>query len=457
MVAIERRISRMSHPDLPFDAAAFKNDSSSPRTSWRPSWLTKSSTSSRHSHNSSLSTARSTSVSTRRTTADMHNVYQLPNSPLEQTKAMDQPERPVSPSPSDMRFEYMDATFDFPLPAAIQNHPPTDSVLGDDVERQERIPSRAANHRTTASTCNSSVSRSDTASSIAAPSSLASESLTRPMTSISINRKARDVKSDQETEIEMVSKEQFGYWNASFVTRIPATAALCGTVLLTAKMPHRQAAESVTSSQCSAGHAAIAAAEFAGELYSATSPDEIVRNIRRRGLGSAALMLKASLDAAQVPGIPLKNAMAMFKKAKQSVEEDHHKLWSHALKQLKKMSQDRLVLVMFLVCVARKLQRRNMTIDGQEPSLYLLKGLWPSSLAINDDPWVIQNLSRLLVSHFDEFPADFPTKLEAVNYRFASGKRYNMLGLMADKKNHTGPGGVKEIAATDEHRRVSQW
>ncbi|KAI5369255.1 hypothetical protein Slin15195_G001310 [Septoria linicola] len=386
----------------------------------------------------------------------MQNVYQLPNTPLEETKAMDQQERSTSPTPSDMRFEYMDATFDFPLPAAIQNHPPTDSVLGDNVGSEERTPWRAANHRTTASTCNSSVSRSDTASSIVAPSSLASTALTRPTTSMSMIRKARDVKSDQETEIEMVSKEQFGYWNASFVTRIPATAALCGTVLLTAKMPHRQAAESVTSSQYSAGHAATAAAEFAAELYSATSPDEIVRSVRRRGLGSAALMLKASLDTAQVPGIPLKNAMAMFKKAKQSEEKDHHKLWAHVLKQLKKMPQDRLVLVMFLVCVARKLQRRNVTIGGQEPSLYLLQVLWPSSLAVNHDPLVAQNLSRLLVSHFDEFPADFPTKLEAINYRFASGKRYNMLGLMADKKDQTGPGGVKEIAAT-EHRRVSQW
>ena len=454
---IEKRISRMEHPDLP-DLSTYRTSSSkadnrqsgSSRASWRPSWMTRSSTSSQ-SQRSSLATSRSDSISARIPPANVQNVYHLPAIATdakrdESCAELDGSASPCSPA---MRYEFEDETFDFPLPLAAPRQQEPEQAAEPSPARVTEAPCDTRSNNT--SSRMTTRSRGSRFSSEA--QSCISGSSSRPTTSMSFSQRTFGTRNVHETEIEMVSKEQYGYWGASFVARINAAAAVCGGILLTAKFPHDTATGVNIQSRnfCDA-----TAAGFAIDLYDTATPDELMHVVRGHGLGSIALLLKASLDATKAPGIPVKVAMAIFKKMKGTPDKARHTLWPNILKQLKKMPQDRMVLLMFLTCIARRLQLRNITIDGHEPSRHLLEGLYPSTLAISEDPLAGQRLSRLLVQHFDEIPADFPVALEAVNYRFPCGKRVNMLGLMVEKKkDKTGPGGIQEIAST-EHRPF-QW
>lgn len=454
---IERRISRMEHPDLPdlspymtSSNKANNRQSGSSRTSWRPSWMTRSSTSS-HSQISSLATSRSDSLSTRIPDANVQNIYHLPAIAIhaKSDECCAEFDAPAFSAPSAMRYEFEDETFEFPLPLAkspqVQPELPAECRLTRVMQAPSDVRSNNASSRMT--------TRSKASRFSSEAQSCASGSSSRPTTSMSFSQRTFGTRNPHEAEIEMVSKEQYGYWNASFVARINAAAAVCGGILLTAKFPHDSAAgvNILSRDFCDA-----TAAGFSIELYNTATPDELMHVVRGHGLGSIALMLKASLDATKATGVPVKVALAIFKKMKDTPEKARHTLWPDILKQLKKMPQDRLVLLMFLTRIARRLRHRNISIDGHEPSRHLLEGLFPSNSAISEDASAGQRLSRLLVQHYDEIPADFPVALEAVNYRFPCGKRVNMLALMADKKrDKTGPGGIQEIATTEP--RPFRW
>ncbi|CAK1355078.1 unnamed protein product [Cercospora beticola] len=415
MGSTELRIDRRPHPDLPWDTDnIFKHKYASSRSSWRPSWLARSSTSSK-SQRSSSCTSRSDSISTRPASAT--NVYRLPDASHGRPKETELIPSDKSPTVPEMRYEFMDETFDFPLPTA-KTCPEPNAVVDDASEHSSIVPSTAKSTKQRSSECDS-LARHPLPSTHDARSqtSIGRGSIaSRASTSTSGGTRA----STDGAEIEMASEEHFGYWNASFAVRIPVNAALCGGFLLRVKISQRQTPAHAISSRDICLDTEVM--QLSAVLARATSPAQLVRQLQTLKLASAIVVLKTSLEAAQTPGIPLKVAEKLQRRNMETTKKDRP-LWPDMVKQLKKVPQDRLVLLMFLVSIARRLQRAGVTIDGNEPAVYLLQSMWPPS-------WVVSDLSRMLVEHFDDIPGEFPTRLTAINYRLAAGKRHNMLTAM---------------------------
>ncbi|GIZ39923.1 hypothetical protein CKM354_000328500 [Cercospora kikuchii] len=337
MGTTEMRIDRRPHPDLPWDTDnIFKHKYASSRSSWRPSWLARSSTSSK-SHRSSSSTSRSDSISTRPASAT--NVYRLPDASHGQRKERDLIPSDKSLTVPEMRYEFMDETFDFPLPT-MKTCPEPNPVVDDASEHP----------RSTAKSTEQRRSESDSLSSHPLPSAHDAQSQTsigrgsiasRASTSASGGLRA----STDGAEIEMASEEHFGYWNASFASRVPVEAALCGGFLLRVKISQRQTpAQAIASCDICPDTEVM---QLSAVLARATSPAQMVRQLQTLKLASAIVVLKTSLEAAQTPGIPLKIAEKLQRRSMETTKKDRP-LWPDMVKQLKKVPQDRLVLLMFL-------------------------------------------------------------------------------------------------------------
>ena len=172
--------------------------------------------SSSHYHRSSLSTSRSASISTRAATPDMQNVYQIPLTVLEPRGESICLTNGKHMSVSIMRIEFMDEIYDFPLPATS---PRQSRVLNGPVRPVVKIQtqdfaSSSRRHR--------SDSKIKEPTSATTKSSHTSGRSKRSIASSDISRGSHASKQALHAEVEMVSKEQVGYWNASYVARIPA-------------------------------------------------------------------------------------------------------------------------------------------------------------------------------------------------------------------------------------------
>ncbi|KAF2208843.1 hypothetical protein CERZMDRAFT_101053 [Cercospora zeae-maydis SCOH1-5] len=397
------RIDNRSHPDLPWDSdTVFQHKYASSRSSWRPSWLARSSASSK-SRSSSASTSRSDSIGLRPATAT--NIYRLPNASDDQAKDSDRARNDKSATAPEMRFEFMDETFDFPLPTARTFPGP---------QRASSVRSSAKSTGLALSECEAT-GRHIPSSSHANSHSCAGRGSIASSAPTNISR-GTDA-SAKRAEVEMASKEHFGYWNASFTVHIPAVAALCGGFLLGVRLWQHDVAGDMSLD--------AEVVKISAALARATSPAQLRRQLHSLSTASAIVMLKSSLEAAQTPGIPLKVAKKLLRIKMERSKKDQP-LWPAVVKQLKRMPQDRLVLLMFLVSIARRLQRAGVTVDGNEPAEFLLQNIWPTGVLGSD-------LSKLLLRHFEEIPGEFPTILTAINCRLATGRRHNLLTAMEDQ------------------------
>lgn len=413
-------------------------------------------------------TSRSASGSTKREVSEYENVYQLPAIAAQGSEKVEQQEEAEQPAMPEMRFDYLEETFDFPLPDAIlpptqvcQREPTLDPCkqLGQPASGLDR--SRGTSYSTSAGSERPPPSRTSQTSSgkSGAPS--------RAATTMSIGRKTTSSQSstgshwrerDENAEIEMASREQYGYWRASFTGRIPPSAAICGAWLLAAKLPSRHP-KSVDIT-CDDESLDIAA-DFCLELEQLSSPEQTVQFLQTQNLEGIIKALKASFDGLQRPKIPDKIAVQMFRKIAEAKEQPRKKenLWSQISKLLSKIPQDILVLLMFRLSISKRLQSRNISIDGQDPAISLLRNMFPTSLALSQDQTAGESVSKLLITHFDEIPGDMPLVLEAVNCSFGRGRKCNILDLMGRgarrKMDVEGPGGVREIDGVGE--RVIEW
>jgi hypothetical protein len=242
----------------------------------------------------------------------------------------------------------------------------------------------------------------------------------------------------------MASREQFGYWRATFTNRIPRAAALCGARLLTVKLPQIQTKNLDVSEDSSAVREATT---FCLELDHVSTPEQALELVRAQSLACLTTALKASFDAAETPSIPAKVAVTLYGKLAeaQTPSRKDAKLWADTIKTLKKVPQETMVNIMFLLSISQKLSSRNVTIDGHEPEIWLLRGMWPASLALSEDAYAGDKLSTLLATNYDQIPTDMPLILQAVNYRFGSGNRFNLLSLMKPRRGDPNPAEVQEI------------
>lgn len=267
--------------------------------------------------------------------------------------------------------------------------------------------------------------------------SRASSSLTQRST------KPRDNPSES-AEIEMVAREYQGYWRPSFTSKLPSAAAICGSMLLTARLPALNANESKIDQSEELKEQAYS---LCVSLETAEDPHEALDALRAHSLESIVVALRASLDGAQIPMVPEKTSWAMYQKVAQAKTrpEKLPDLWTSVAKLFKKVPSETLVVIMFLLGIARRLQSRGVSIDGRSPAVYFLQHLWPRYLG--DD------VSKLLLLHYDEIPHDLPLIVESVNYRF-SGRRCNLLALVASRRGNPEPG-VQEIRPSED--RQVEW
>lgn len=164
----------------------------------------------------------------------------------------------------------------------------------------------------------------------------------------------------------------------------------------------------------------------------------------------AVFALKAGLLEANIPLVPAKIAFQMYKDMAEANEDRRKrgKLWEKISKPLKKLPQETIIPMMFLVSIGRRLKAKRVTVDGIAAGVFLMQSLWPqlgsnALFALNSSAG--DAVSTLLIEHYEDFPDELPQILQAVNYRFDSGSRCNLMGLMTTKKGsgrgHAGSGG----------------
>lgn len=245
-------------------------------------------------------------------------------------------------------------------------------------------------------------------------------------------------------EIEMFAREYHGYWRASFTTQVPPAVAICGSMLLTARLP--AVPQGAVANVRRTTDAIEQAQELCDVIDDAQSPEEIMQCLRARGLGTAVLAVRQALDKHGAPVVPEKTAWAMYQKIADAKVHPQRlgQLWTQIAKLLRKVPSENMVVITFLLSIARRLQSRGLLVDGRSPALFLLDKVFPR--------YVAEDMARLLCRHFEDIPRDLPLVLESVNYRF-DGRRCNVLALVANKPDlsTSGKGGVNEIrAAQDE-------
>ena len=114
------------------------------------------------------------------------------------------------------------------------------------------------------------------------------------------------------------------------------------------------------------------------------------------------------------------------------------KLWEKISKPLKKLPQETIIPMMFLVAIGRRLMAKKVTVDGIPAGVFLMQCLWPqlgSNALFALTGSAGDAVSEYLIEHYEDLPDELPQILQAVNYRFESGSRCNLMGLMTTKRS----------------------
>jgi len=155
--------------------------------------------------------------------------------------------------------------------------------------------------------------------------------------------------------------------------------------------------------------------------------------------------LKTSLASSELAVVSAKTASGLYQKIAEAEGDakKRQKAWQHLARALKKMPQETLVPLIFLVVVGRRLTSRGVTVGKRSAAVYLMRSLWPPSSSRSPsglDSDAGDAVSQLLLDHFDDLPDELPVILQALNYRFESGSRCNLLSLFSTKKPRSSPG-----------------
>lgn len=152
--------------------------------------------------------------------------------------------------------------------------------------------------------------------------------------------------------------------------------------------------------------------------------------------------LKASISSSQVPvvpAVPAKIAFAIYHRIAEAKSDPKKtpKVWPHVAKALKKIPQQTIVPLMFLVAIGRKLRSRGLMVGNRSAAAYLMEFLWPqmgsrSLFALDTEAG--DAVTKLLLDNYDDIPDELPVMLQTVNYRFESGSKCNLLALLTTKK-----------------------
>lgn len=101
-------------------------------------------------------------------------------------------------------------------------------------------------------------------------------------------------------EVVMFAREYHGYWRPSFAGAVPACAAICGTMLLTARLPAQTSAKIVSADPDLRDEAR----SLQQTLNAAASSEEAMQELHEHSLEAVIVALRSSLDAANLPMVP---------------------------------------------------------------------------------------------------------------------------------------------------------
>ena len=161
----------------------------------------------------------------------------------------------------------------------------------------------------------------------------------------------------------------------------------------------------------------------------------------------------SSLGAGQIPMVPTKIAFALYQKIAEAKDDakKRQKVWQHLAKALKKVPQETMVPLMFLVTIGRKLRARGLMVGDRSAAVWVMQSLWPqlgSRALFALDTEAGDAASQLLLDNYDEIPDELPVIMQAINYRFESGSRCNLLTLLTTKRPRPGMGEHRQSTDT---------
>ena len=247
-------------------------------------------------------------------------------------------------------------------------------------------------------------------------------------------------------EVEMSSGKYQGYWRANFATSIPAAAAIsASTILATAITTGGERALMISPELHER------AALLRDNLDMASSAQDTMHILQTSDLGALIFTLRHSLDEGQCPQIPTKTAASMYQRIDEMGGQPHKaaKAWKEIAKLLKKIPEQTLVYLLFLVHIGRRLQGRKITIDRKPAVVFLLRSFWPKVDPKVAHPAAGDVVSVMLLDHFEDIPEELPVGLEAVRYQFQSGGRGDLLSLISQNRNVIEKRNRKASTATD--------
>ncbi|KAK4547305.1 hypothetical protein LTR36_000960 [Oleoguttula mirabilis] len=235
-------------------------------------------------------------------------------------------------------------------------------------------------------------------------------------------------------EVEMSARKYQGYWRPSFTADLPAVAAMCGTLLVTVGTTAGPATKLTESPETAAR-----SATFCETLAQAPSPAKVIKTLQSHSLETLLFALKASLDSGRLPVVPTKIASAIYQKIAEAKNDPKKapKLWQHVAKALKKVPPETMVPLMFLIGIGRRLRARGVMVGNRSAAAYLAEDLWPqpgSKSLFAQDTEAGDAATKLMLDNYDNIPDELPVVLQAVNYRFESGSRCNLLALLTTRK-----------------------
>lgn len=171
-------------------------------------------------------------------------------------------------------------------------------------------------------------------------------------------------------------------------------------------------------------------------LVTAVSPTQVLESLHARDYRDIVFALKQSLTSDALARIPLKLATRIYNHVNAALNRKEYTAWFKIRELLKRIPQDALVTLAFLVTVGRTLDSNNMTIDGLSAGVWLLRDLWPQveiREVADGDVEEGDAVSSVLLKYGDDLLGEVPGEVRAVNCRFGSRAACELMGFFADE------------------------
>ena len=233
-------------------------------------------------------------------------------------------------------------------------------------------------------------------------------------------------------DVEMVARKYHGYWRASFIATVPACVAMCGCVLLISGSPTPSVVPDTAESQ-------EQGSQLITLLDAVSSPGQMIHALHAQNLEIVTVALKLGLERGRIPIVKPKVALPLYEKLQQATTDPTKlaKVWQQFAKALTKMPHETLIPLLLIASVGRRLQGKRWATNRRPVAISLLEDFWPlpsPQMRENSGVGVRDSLSRMLLDHWEDIPEELPLIVQALNHRFPSGSKCNLLDLLGSRQ-----------------------